>query len=187
LHIPTLVITDLDSAESEGYHKTAQPTRCTNLISGNSSIKEWGILNNSLDYLLDLKENDKILQNDKVRLAYQTPITISLNEMSGEALSATFEETLVYGNLSEILNLNSDGIVQKVRDAATNIQIKDFFTEIYNAIHNSSNDKVSFALELMYMLDQVKTPQYIADGLSWLQEKLCCEDAGIIPRGMGNE
>jgi predicted ATP-dependent endonuclease of OLD family len=43
LGISTLVITDIDPAESTGHHKRTFPKRNTGLISGNSSITEWGL------------------------------------------------------------------------------------------------------------------------------------------------
>jgi len=176
LLIPTLIITDLDSVNPTGYHEKAIPKIGAKLISGNPSIKEWGIKDNALDYLLSLKDNDKILQDNKIKLAYQTPVTISINKISGDVLSSTFEETLIYANLSNILELNLDGIVEKVKKACLKTQIDDFNTDIFNAIHNTSDNKVSFAIELLYKLNNVNTPLYISEGLTWLQEKLRSEE-----------
>ena len=177
LSIPTLIITDLDSAEATGYHTRVPPKRNAELITRNPSIQKWGIQKGLLDYLLDLEYNNKVFQDDTIRIAYQTPTTVSVGKISGEALSATFEETLVYANLDKVCELDDSGIIQKVKDAVQGTKIDDFCAKIYEAIHDSSDNKVSFALELMYKLDQVKIPIYITDGLDWLQKKLCHADS----------
>jgi len=177
LRVPTLIITDIDSANATGHRETTPPKRKADQITRNTSIRGWGIQDNSLDYLFDLKCSDKTLQDNTIYIAYQTPVEIIIGGNSIEALSATFEETLIYANTDEICTLDSDGIVKKVKDAVSkmtteNPHADNFCTEIYNAIHNSSSTKVSFALELMHELEQIKTPPYIAEGLGWLEKKL---------------
>ena len=44
-------------------------------------------------------------------------------------------------------------------------------TEIYNTINKSTFKKAEFALDLLY-LDGLKPPQYIKEGLDWLQDTL---------------
>ena len=187
LRIPTLIITDIDSVKATGYHEKTQPKMKANLISGNPSIKEWGIKDNTLDYLLNLKDSDKILSDGNIRITYQTPSTISFNNMTGDVISSTFEETLIYTNLSNIVKLDLNGIFKLIKEASLKTMMDDFNNDIYKAIHDSSNNKVSFAIELMYKLIQVNTPSYINEGLTWLQEKLRSVDVLDSFRSIGNE
>jgi DNA helicase-2/ATP-dependent DNA helicase PcrA len=92
---------------------------------------------------------------------------------------------LVYANYSEIAKLTNDGIIEKIKLALNKASFDEACSEIYAIIQNKSNDKVSFALDLIYWLDNVATPQYIAEGLEWLQSKL--KRAGISEITGGNE
>jgi predicted ATP-dependent endonuclease of OLD family len=191
LGVYTLVVTDLDSAELSGHHKGTAPKRKAGLITGNSSIKEWSGKDRNLDELLDLPSADKELSKGAVCIAYQTPVTIALNNKQGEALSATFEDSLVYANYREILNLTQSGIVKsdivgKIIEALNNADVDAACDAVYAIIRNKSNDKVSFALDLIYWLGEVESPLYIAEGLEWLQTKLR-RISNAETRGDGNE
>jgi predicted ATP-dependent endonuclease of OLD family len=171
LGIPTLIITDIDSAESGEHHKSAQPKRNADLVSGNASIAKWGVQKTDLDSLLNLAECSKVFDNN-IRIAYQTPITVSLSTSSVDTLSSTFEESVIYSNYAGILNLNGNGIVKSVKEANEKTDSNEFCAIIYNAVHKSAGEKVSFAIELMYELDKVNTPNYISEGLTWIQVQL---------------
>ena len=189
LEIATLIITDLDSVvktikvDKNGVERTtyphAFPKRKVGQISGNSSIIDWGILKNDIDYLLDLNSNDKILYNSLLRVSYQTPINITFNNLTSEALSATFEDSLIYENLTAVQGLTSTGLIRTVKTAAQKTTIDEFCLNVYNAIHRDSSGKVSLALELIYELEKVEAPHYIKEGLEWLQEKLRRAEIGI--------
>jgi predicted ATP-dependent endonuclease of OLD family len=187
LDIPTLVVTDLDPVDSNNKRKSVPPQRGQkNIVSGNASIGEWGIIQKGLDELLDLDESNKIFLDGKLRITYQTPVAISYNGIEGKALSATFEDSLVYANLAvlEDPTMDSVGIIRKLKEAKENNDINEFCNVVYNIIHNDSSGKISFALELIYQLEEVEVPQYIRLGLDWLQEKLHrADDVVSIDKG----
>lgn len=196
LGILTLVITDIDSVikttklDSKGIKRTtypnAFPKRNSGQISGNPSIEEWCGTERTLDELLDLSCTAKELFDQTLRIAYQIPVTISLNGNSCEALSATFEDSLVYANYSSIIKLYDEDkkldacskifkksdFVAQIAGAFNKASADDVCNEIYDTIRNKSNDKVSFALDLIYWLEKVEAPLYIKEGLEWLQTKL---------------
>jgi predicted ATP-dependent endonuclease of OLD family len=175
LGIPTLVITDIDPVDTNKKRSSIEPKRGqANIVSGNSSIREWGIEQTKLDELLDLGRDSKILLNDELRIAYQFPVIIDLNGTKDEAIAATFEDSLVYANLKALLDVDIDshGIIKKIKETAKKSTTNEFLNEIYSNIHGDSSGKVSFALELIYQLEKVKAPLYIREGLEWLQEKL---------------
>jgi predicted ATP-dependent endonuclease of OLD family len=187
LELATLIITDIDSAESSGHHKAAMPKLNAGLITSNSSINDWGIAEISFDKLMKLSDSKKVLCDGLVRVAYQTPINVSINSLAGEVFSSTFEESLIYANLEEISKLDSDGVVNRVKSAVAKSTIVDFCDDIYGEIHSKSSDKVSFALELMYSLKVIIAPAYIAEGLKWLQTLLQRQDSTPVIGGIDDE
>jgi hypothetical protein len=121
-----------------------------------------------------------------LRVTYQTPVNIILSNKEVEVLSATFEASLVYANYSAIIKLYDDDakldskdrvfkdsdFIAKVAAAFHKSSADDVCNEIYSTVRNKSNDKVSFALDLIYWLEKAEAPLYIKEGLAWLQSKL---------------
>lgn len=176
--LTTLVITDLDSAESTGRHPAKQPERQKGLITRNTTLKEWLPAKEKIDELLDVLPKAKIKQYPDffaVRVAYQCPITIELGNppSQGEALSNTFEDALVFENLSIFKTLEGDGMIKKfkkaVNDNTTAVSLGGAFFEILY-----DGKKAEFALDLLYSQEpaSLKIPTYINEGLAWLQEQL---------------
>lgn len=184
LCLPTLVISDLDSAEKEGNQKASRPIRCKGLISGNSAITKWFTNENNLDKLLDLAAEEKeIIINDPfdyaIRIAYQTPVTINYKGKEIQALSSTFEDCLIYTNYDLFDNLNENdakGLIKKVNHLMKESNTFDeLHKELYEALRNGrSNQKAEFALDLIYTFDpsQFNIPLYIKEGLDWVQQLL---------------
>ncbi len=186
LCIPTLIISDLDSVEKEGYHKTARPERSKGLISGNYAITNWLIKEKDLDKLLDLPPEQKIIKKDTtyeyfIRIAYQMPVKILYNGTETEALSGTFEDCLVYTNYELFKNLSfkDDDAGNLVKEVNASIgkakTFEDLHKGVYKALREGKSDqKAEFALDLIYNIDPAKLtiPSYIAEGLDWLKDLL---------------
>ena len=185
LALPTLVISDLDSAEATGHHKKAEPQRKKGLISGNYAITGWIIKKNSLDELLDLPENNKVLSQKSVcdyqiRIAYQIPIKVSYNGADIEALSRTFEDSLIYTNWNTFKDLTATDPGQLLKILKERLDRGDSFDDIKTAIFDQleqSQVKAEFALDLIYSIDpdEIEIPRYIDEGLKWLENILCTE------------
>lgn len=185
LCLPTLVIADLDSAEKDGYHKSARPERGKNLISSNYAITKWLIKEKDLDKLLDLPIEEKEFSYEtpygySIRIAYQTPVPLNYEGTCVEALSSTFEDCLVYTNSDLFKNIetaDAGGLVKKVHDAiAKNSSFDNLHQEIYKILRDGKSDqKAEFALDIIYDIDpsNIIIPSYIAEGLDWLQTLLC--------------
>lgn len=190
LCLPTLVISDLDSAEQNGHHKAARPERNKGLISGNYAITGWLIKEKDLDKLLDLTAEQKVLKkeinyNYSIRIAYQTPLNIVFDGAQTEALSSTFEDCLVYVNyeLFKNLSIKEDDTGSLVKEIKTSISeaktFEDLHKRIYCALREGKSDqKAEFALDLIYNIDpsDLTVPPYIAEGLIWLQNLLHPEE-----------
>ena len=186
LCLPTLVISDLDSAEKEGFHKAARPQKNSDLISGNPAITNWLINKRNLDELLSLTMAQKVFVGNKpydysIRIAYQTPVFVDFSETEHqkEALSSTFEDCLVYTNYELFKNLDETDVgtlMKKVSKSITNSKsFSELHEKIYEILRNGKSDeKAEFALDLLYVFDPEKliVPPYIAEGLDWLQKLL---------------
>ena len=183
--MPTLVITDLDSAEKNGHHKKAEPFRNAGLISGNYAITGWLIKKDSLDELLDLPEEKKVFPMESVcdyqiRIAYQGPIEIDYSGNHIEALPRTFEDSLIYTNWNLFSELSTSEPGQLLKRLKEEIDKGEDFDKIKTAIFEElkkSDVKAEFALDLIYSIapDTLLIPQYITEGLKWMESILCTE------------
>ncbi|GBU27310.1 hypothetical protein R84B8_00840 [Treponema sp. R8-4-B8] len=179
--IYTLIITDIDPIDKNAKRKSVAPKRDENIISGNVAIREWGISQkdssqNPLNYLLDLSNNKKeisLSDDTQIKIAYQTAVPFSIGKEKHEFLSATFEGALIYSNLTGINKIDSktfgtDNIIEDIKKASE--KMEDISEAIYKIVRE--NNKVTFALNLIYEIENVAIPPYIEEGLSWLQGKL---------------
>lgn len=186
LALPTLVITDLDSADPTGHHPKVIPSRNANQISSNYAITGWLIKKRRLDELLDLPDDQKVISKRsicdyQIRIAFQTPIKVDYQGATVEALSRTFEDSLIYTNWS-ILHAQdtteSGHLISKLKQG---IDKRDSFDKIKATIFdelNKSDVKAEFALDLIYSTDpqDIVIPDYIDEGLKWINNILCAED-----------
>lgn len=177
LGLISLVITDLDSAEPTGSHSSVQPIKGEKQITGNSTLKTWLPEKELIDELLD-SSTEKVKKYDQffsVRVAYQIPVPVKLLQDSDpvEALSNTFEDALVFENITIFRELKGNGLIKKFRDAITEHKTPEALGEEMFKILKKSK-KAEFALELLYSEEPEKltTPTYIREGLSWLQQQL---------------
>lgn len=186
LALPTLVITDLDSAEPTGHHLKVIPCRNANQISSNYAITDWLIKKSRLDELLDLPDDQKVISKKsicdyQVRIAFQTPIKVDNKGAIVEALSRTFEDSLIYTNWSifHVQDTAESGhLISKLKEG---FDKGDSFDEIKTTIFNELNKsdvKAEFALDLICSIDpqDIVIPDYIDEGLKWLDSILCAED-----------
>ncbi|MDD4965022.1 MAG: AAA family ATPase [Gallionella sp.] len=176
LGLITLIITDLDAAESAGHHKSAQPKRGKNQITGNSTLKDWIPKATKIDELLDAQESAKLDEFALIRVAYQIPTQVQLVEAGNveEALSNTFEDALVFENWALFDQQTSTGLMAKFCDAIQNHKTAAALGEAMFEILKSSKKKAEFSLELLYSDEsgEIVAPRYIHEGLSWLQKLL---------------
>lgn len=177
LGLTTLVITDLDAAQSPAG-ASVSPARGKGQVTRNATLKGWIPKISSLDELLDAKEPQKVIDGPNffsVRVAYQFPLPIKLNEQAREieALPNTFEDALVYDNSKVFRGLTGDGAIGKFKGALEKCKTtEDLGQSMFGIL--SKLDKAEFALDLLDLEDPwpIVPPTYIREGLSWLQEQL---------------
>ena len=90
-----------------------------------------------------------------------------------EALSNTFEDSLVFENILIFKNLDGSGLIKKfseaIKDAASLTELGE---RMFKAL--KTGKKAEFALEMLDLKrpNQLNVPTYIKEGLSWLQEQV---------------
>ncbi|OCG26686.1 hypothetical protein A9G11_13565 [Gilliamella sp. wkB108] len=154
LHIPTLIITDLDSID--GADKTCRVSQGTTI--SNPCIKNWFSFNTEEvkedDYLpsqlITRSEDEKI--RGHLRIAYQ------IAEKDTFPCGRSFEAALMLANL-DLFGL-------------TKTELTELEEEIWNRTKNmSSKKKIALAFEYAFEKDTWNIPKYILEGLIWLEKQ----------------
>jgi hypothetical protein len=179
LGLTTLIITDVDTGEAAGHHKSTPPKRGCSLVTNNATLKKWHPEKYSYDDLLKLSDDRKVktypIPHFSIRVAYQGPTMIRPDSAAGsiEALPATFEDALAFENLDLFKTIDGGELVGAIKTIlADNADIATLADRISIAVRKY--DKAEFALDLLLIKDiaSVKMPRYVDDGLKWLETQL---------------
>lgn len=157
LELKTLVITDIDSVESKGKHKKRKVQKNRSLITSNPILKSWIPEKESIDDLWSLSKDGKT--DGFVRVAYQTP-------KKGKC-GRSFEEAMIIENSQYFIN-NIKKFPSVKRALPKNKEPKSMLGNSYT-IQNKIN-KTNFALELLFDQGNWQLPNYIKEGLRWLEK-----------------
>lgn len=197
LGLLTLVITDIDAGEIKEVENkagnkvkknTAVPTkRHTGQITNNTSLKKWVPEIEDVDSLLSAKPADKVRIGDQlfaVRVAYQIPVNIEKRDGSGteEALPSTFEDALVFENLRFFETLEGNGLASKFREAIEEQKgVGAISQTMFDALRNGNKAALSLDIIWSKNFKDLKCPQYIGEGLEWLEEHLRAKRVDALP------
>lgn len=183
--LTTLVITDLD-AKNVTSGASESPKRHSGQLARNQTLKSWVPAKDAVDVLLDLAEADKMIAYPSgyaVRAAYQVPTQVELKGMTGEALANTFEDALLYQNLSFFTGREGTGLIAKFSKA---IDAAADLPALAEAILENLKDggKAEFALDLLFSSDvgTLAVPAYIENGLLWLIGQLRRKEDELVPK-----
>lgn len=188
LGLITLVITDLDALEPSSGN-SVQPVRGKKLVTRNATLINWFPQKELIDELIDLKSEQKVKKDDQffsVRVAYQCPVKVNLSAESKteEALSNTFEDALIFENISMFKDLQGPGLIKKFNDA---IKSAKSSADLGQAMFENlkTGKKAEFALEMLDLQgpNQLNVPTYIKEGLSWLQEQVRIKQNEVLISG----
>jgi predicted ATP-dependent endonuclease of OLD family len=181
LNIPTLIITDLDSIGADNLKKV-RPEMGEKFRTGNDTLKKWIPRKELLDELMSLQDSDKMSSDGFIRVAF--PFQLSVPSPDGtkteDVIPYTFEDALALNNIDSFKNLckigqtyKATGLMKKIQDALTKPTLKEVSIDIFNALLESPK-KAEMACDLIFLVepDDIKPPQYIEEGLDWLQKKL---------------
>ena len=180
LGIITLIISDLDSTYDR---KKVQPEKLKSYVTGNDTLKSWIPGISELDKLLDLKDTSKEHKDYPIKVAYQIPLKIIDNQKKIEIYPYTFEDSLVMENREIFKKIaHSKGLLKEMIAAASEADIHKSAKKMYDVITKEGAKKAEFALELLYFQEpnDLITPQYIKEGLDWLEKKLTNKKDGLM-------
>jgi predicted ATP-dependent endonuclease of OLD family len=174
LGIITLIITDIDSIDPVSGQSVI-PEKNKNHESDNQTLKSWLPGFKELDKLLSTAASDKIDTVFPVRVAYQAPVEAKLlpaDAKGTEVFPYTFEIALAFKNLAIFKGLTGVGLIKKFSEASKLPTVKEINESMYSALKNGK--KAEFALELLLKEEpeQLAVPEYIAEGLEWLNGQL---------------
>ncbi len=177
LGLTTLIITDLDSVSNKS---AIPPIRGKGYKSRNTTLRKWMPAKRNVDELLDAVPADKV--KDFVRVAYQCPVKIEIDDNEEEAFPYTFEDALVFENLIRFKDLKKRGLIKKFGKA---IREKKNAETLGQAMFDAlkEGNKAEFALDILFLKDpkELKVPTYIHEGLSWLQDQLERKQKDVLP------
>lgn len=167
LRIPYLVITDLDSVAPVG-----RLTTCRADVAGartsNASLKKLSGKTTFAE-LMEMKAADKIDADKDRCITFQFDIKVVDGASEKAMRPRTLEEALVYENFSLVRdNTLSIGIEIEV-------DLEAAYEQIYICIGSKDFKKTDFAMDLLATSSVWKVPTYIAEGLEWLETRLCGE------------
>jgi predicted ATP-dependent endonuclease of OLD family len=190
LGLNTLVITDID-AINQLTRKRELPRSGAGLVTANNVLKGWHPKKESLDDLLKLEEGEKEKHYDdcfSIRVAYQTFVQVSSgNGAQSAAAPRTFEDALALVNIEFFRNSKGLGLVKKFREA---VESNDDISKVHEALLNALNTatKAEFALDMLYSEEPslIKVPEYIRNGLEWLEGKLLQRQQEVLVSQTGN-
>lgn len=164
LHIPYLVITDLDSVEPTGY-----PSACRADVVGartsNASLKKLCGHSTVAELMALTSAEKQHLKKDRC-IAFQTEILVTDDAFSEKLSPRTLEEAIVYENFG----LFRSGVLSI--GITVPAILNDAYQEVYDRIRSDSFKKTDFAMDILACTKEWIVPSYIAEGLSWLETRL---------------
>lgn len=164
LTIPYLVVTDLDSVEATGKHPACRADTLGALTS-NATLKALlGV--DTVAKLIALPPQQKRCPTNNRFIAFQTPILVVNNEESTSLCARTIEESFAYQNFAMLRNAELTLGIDIPEDPS------DAYGEIYNWVRSNSFKKTDFAMNILAGPDSWQVPNYIAEGLQWLENRL---------------
>lgn len=176
LGVVTLILTDLDSVNSDG--KSCFPQRNSDQKSNNDTLRIWHPKKEPMDDLISLPDGDHATDSDGTPLyvAYQKPVQIS----DKEVLARTFEDALI------LANFENDFFQEKERIKAAKTSYEDGTKSLEESLYDyvRTLKKGDFAFNCLFHLaaeenNSLNPPEYMRKGLEWLEDQLKPETKAV--------
>lgn len=159
INVKTLIITDIDSVDTEENRSACKVQEGNNFLTSNETLKTWLPKKEKISELLI--QNDSKKTDKKIRVAYQIPEKKLKCGRSFEEAFILKNSQIIFDNKKNIKSLND-----KLSEYSDSNAIQDNSYEIASKI----SKKTDFAFDVM-MISEWSTPKYIKDGLIWLKQK----------------
>jgi predicted ATP-dependent endonuclease of OLD family len=164
LHIPYLIITDLDSVSPDGRHPVCRGDE-PNALTSNASLKQLLGVSMVAD-LMALTAAHKASDEQSRYITFQQDIVVEENGTNRVMRSRTIEESFAYQNF-DLLRGGQLSIGRPIPP-----DLDEAYNVIYEHIASSSFKKTDFAMAVLSCTSDWQVPNYINEGLQWLQCRL---------------
>jgi putative ATP-dependent endonuclease of OLD family len=173
LRIPYIVITDLDSVVPSGY-----PSACRADVSGartsNTSLKKFCGKEKVSD-LLAMTATEKADKAKDRFVAFEMDVLVEEKDVKFAMRPRTLEEAIAYENFA-LLRTGTLSIGIPIPGT-----LPEAYQNIYDWIRSDDFKKTDFAMSLLANNETWTVPAYIAEGLRWLETRLCQPVPNVSP------
>ncbi|WP_144636067.1 AAA family ATPase [Bordetella genomosp. 13] len=159
-------------------------------VTANQTLISWLPKKHSVDELWKATPEQKVFAlasatDAHVRVAYQTPIPVTVEGNTVERCGRTLEEAFGLENAAWCQAAANRRIGLKLRKAATTPE--ELALGLHKRVVSRSFDKTRFALEVLASgpLNQWRVPTYISEGLVWLEERVAHEQEAEVAVAAG--
>jgi hypothetical protein len=182
LGLPYLVITDIDSVDPSNSRKACKADT-TDCVSSNAAIKFF-LDETRISELAKFDTEKVTLADGKCYIAFQHPSEVGAGTEKVAMHGRTFEETLIYDNFELF---HSGGLELNVEFSDPQDLEADHDT-VFQCVKSKTFKKTEFALDIASAEIEWLTPNYIRDGVVWLEGKLDRPDSVVeLKEVTGNE
>ncbi|WP_417283990.1 hypothetical protein [Comamonas sp.] len=154
-------------------------------MTANQTLISWIPKKHSVAELWAVTAEQKMLAladatDAHVRVAYQTPIPVTVGGSTVERCGRTLEEAFGLENAEWCQVAANRSVGLKLRKAANTPE--ELALGLHKRVVSRSFDKTRFALEVLASgpLSKWKVPSYIAEGLVWLEERVAHEQEAEV-------
>jgi len=161
-----------------------------NAATANQTLISWLPKKRSVQELWAVTAEQKVLAlggatDAHVRVAYQTPIQVTVGGKTVARCGRTLEEAFGLENAAWCQAAENRPIGLKLRKAA--ITPEELALGLHKRVVSRSFDKTRFALEVLASgpLNKWKVPTYILEGLVWLEGKVAHEQEAEVAVATG--
>lgn len=164
LHIPYLIITDLDSVEPIGNHPVCRADTA-NALTSNASLKQLLQLNTVAELIALTPEKRRDAEGKRC-IVFQQDVVVNEDSNSHTMRPRTLEEAFAYQNFG-LLRKGEIYIGMTLPET-----LEDAYEAIYLHIKSSNFKKTNFAMDILASTANWQVPNYITEGLEWLEHRL---------------
>lgn len=172
LGLPYLVITDLDSVNQNGSLCMADDPEVIEITSSNACL-EFYLNKSKIIDLTTLTAANKTVSDGCAYITFQKSVSVreineALEPQVLNLLGRTFEESFIYQNI----DIFREKKIPFGRAFQRNQNVKQERKKIFKRITSNNFKKTEFALDIATSEENWTTPEYISEGLKWLESKL---------------
>ncbi|SBW04903.1 Pathogenesis-related protein (modular protein) [uncultured Alphaproteobacteria bacterium] len=158
------------------YAKKCLPS-VAGAVTSNQTLVKWLPARQSINALFEATEQEKetlVNGTTRIRVAYQTPVTIVWNSHNAELAGRTLEEAFGLENAEWCQSVEQRKLGLRLRGALADPAA--LAAGLHKRVSGDKFDKTKFALGVLTARpEEWQVPAYIRDGLTWLKAQIDLE------------